>query len=114
MPLSKILVILSYSLCIVLTGCSSSHNGKITQGIGYSCFEEPSDAMNRNQTYYLCIFELNRPSPFYNDLTRLDIVKSFLGSLNRECAVTREWEMIDAKGHVEHAMFFYNYRIQCS
>lgn len=113
MTLSKTLAMLICSFCIVSTGCSINQSNGITQGIGYSCFEEPSDAMNRNQTYYLCIFELNRPSPFYSDSNRLDIVNSFLGSLNRQCAVTREWEMIDAKDHVEHAMFFYNYRVQC-
>ncbi len=98
-------------LCMWLSACESiSHNSVVVKN-GYSCFKEPSNFKDND---YLCVFELNTASPYYDDDLRVTLVDEFVENLNSNCAVIRNWEMIDAKNHVEHSMVFINYRIKCT
>jgi hypothetical protein len=107
----SILQVLVIVLSLSLSACSTSPDNFAPVKKGYSCFKEPS---NFNDNYYLCVFELNTASPYYNDELRSKMVDEFVQSLNSVCTVVRNWEMIDAVDHVEHAMFLINYRIKCT
>ncbi|QTL34929.1 hypothetical protein [Pseudoalteromonas viridis] len=112
MKLSKLLILPIFVL--FFTSCKSTDLNSQSLNVGYACFEEPSDAMTGSEKYYLCVFELNRSSPFYDDALRSKKVNTFMSTLKGNCKTIRTWEMIDAKGHVEHSMFFINYRVQCT
>ena len=112
MKLSQLLLLLIFILFI--TSCKSYDVNSSSLNVGYSCFEEPSDALTGNEKYYLCVFELNRSSPFYDDALRIQKVNTFIDSLKGNCKAIRTWEMIDAKDHVEHSTFLINYRVQCT
>jgi len=111
--LSKGFVFLVLCFSMLLPACTTTKHKNTLGGKGFACFEEPSDSGKQKQTYYLCVFELNRSSPFYDEANRVRILNSFLGPLGGECKVIREWEMIDANNHVEHSMVLINYRVHC-
>lgn len=112
MKISKLLVL--SMLVLLMASCKSTDVNRLSFNVGHSCFEEPSDELTGSAKYYLCVFELNRSSPFYDDFLRSEKVRAFIDSLKGNCKTIRTWEMIDAKGHVEHSMFLINYRIQCN
>ncbi|MEZ9237476.1 hypothetical protein [Shewanella sp. 10N.286.52.A9] len=98
-------------LLLGLSACVTTPHKPVPVKNGYSCFKEPS---NFKDNYYLCVFELNTASPYYDDDLRAKLVDKFVESTNSSCTVIRTWEMIDATNHVEHAMFFINYRLKCT
>lgn len=112
MKLSKLLIL--STLVLFMTACKTTTVNGPPLNVGHSCFEEPSDALMGKAKYYLCVFELNRSSPFYDEVLRLEKVRTFISSLKGNCKTIRTWEMIDAKDHVDHSMYLINYRIQCT
>ena len=109
--MSFLQVLLISVLLLVLNACVTNSQKTVPVENGYSCFKEPS---NFKDNYYLCVFELNAASPYYNDDLRAKLVDAFVESINSSCTVVRTWEMIDAHDHVEHAMFLINYRVKCT
>jgi hypothetical protein len=83
------------------------------ENVGYSCFKEPAWP-NDKVSKYLCVFELNTVSPFYDGDKRNKIVSNFTESLNSNCKVSKGKEMIEANAIDDHGMFLIAYHVMCS
>ncbi|GAA0860452.1 hypothetical protein [Aliiglaciecola litoralis] len=99
---------------IFISTVSNAEEVKKVEGekIGYSCFKEPSWPNDKNISY-LCVFELNTVSPFYDDDKRNKIVKNFVGSIKKDCKVSEGIEMVEANSVADHGMFLMAYHVSC-
>lgn len=99
----------------LLATISSAMEVKASEGenVGYSCFKEPSWPKDESSSY-LCVFELNTVSPFYDEDKRANTIKGFVKSLSSECEVSDAIEMTDPKATIDHAMFLVVYHVRCS
>jgi hypothetical protein len=99
---------------IFISTVSNAEEVKKFEGekIGYSCFKEPSWPNDKNISY-LCVFELNTVSPFYDDDKRNKIVKKFADSIKKDCKVSEGIEMVEANAVADHGMFLMAYHVRC-
>lgn len=82
------------------------------KNVGASCFKEPTWP-NESASRYLCVFELNTVSPYFEENTRMEVINSFVKSQSLKCKISDGIEMTDPKANIEHAMFLIVYHVSC-
>lgn len=80
--------------------------------VGSSCFKEPTWP-NESANKYLCVFEINTVSPYFEEKKRNEVINSFVKSQNLKCKVSDGIEMTDPKSNIDHAMFLIVYYVSC-
>ncbi|NMH58700.1 hypothetical protein [Alteromonas ponticola] len=100
-------------LILFLSSCATQLKNDFA-GVGYACFEEPSDAISRSGVTSLCIFQLNRSSPFYDEQKRNKIVDDFIKSNDQGCGIEKQWELVSTGLKINHETSIIAYRVFCN
>ncbi|MDR8523830.1 hypothetical protein [Shewanella fidelis] len=106
------LFILFLALFSIASSAEKTQNFTV-KNAGASCFKEPSWP-NESTSKYLCVFELNAVSPYFEENTRMEVLNSFVKSQSLKCKISDGIEMTDPKANTEHAMFLIVYHVSCS
>ncbi|QYJ86790.1 hypothetical protein K0I73_03310 [Shewanella mesophila] len=105
------LFILFLALFSAAASSQETHDSPV-KAVGSSCFKEPTWP-NESASKYLCVFELNTVSPFFEENKRVEVINSFVKSQSSKCVVSDGVEMTDPKATIDHAMFLIVYHVSC-
>ncbi len=105
------LFILFLALFSATASSQETHDSPV-KAVGSSCFKEPTWP-NESASKYLCVFELNTVSPFFEENKRVEVINSFVKSQSSKCVVSDGVEMTDPKATIGHAMFLIVYHVSC-